>query len=203
MEEKNRNTEGKILKTAEDVFIRKGKAAARMQEIADEAGINKALLHYYYRSKDKLFESVFTTVIKQLMLPKIVKIVNEESDVFEIIRKFADFYIGVLIKNPYIPLFVLEEINKNPQRLAELFISAGLPSEKLIKKIQKQMDEGSIKQMDPRQIFVNLIALCVFPLVARNMVQAILFKNNKREYNKFLKSRKTEVADFIINSIKT
>ncbi|MBN1599116.1 MAG: TetR/AcrR family transcriptional regulator [Bacteroidales bacterium] len=202
MTEQDLKTEEKILEAAMTVFIQKGKAAARMQEIADTAGINKALLHYYYRSKDKLYESVFSIVIKQLLLPKIFKILQEEEDVFALIHQFADFYVGVINKNPFIPLFVIEEINKNPNRLSNAVLNSGIPIEQVIARFQKAMDEGKIRKTDPRQILVNLISMCIFPVAARNMLLPILFNNSKTEYKKFLELRKTEVAEFIIQSIK-
>jgi AcrR family transcriptional regulator len=202
MTEQDKKTEEKILEAATSVFVEKGKAAARMQEIADEAGINKALLHYYYRSKDKLFESVFTIVVKQLLAPRVIKIMQSEDDIFELIRKFSDFYISALIKNPFIPLFVIEEINKNPNRMSAAVLKSGIPINEVIGKFEKAMDDGIIRRMDPRQIIVNLISMCIFPFAARNMVVPIIFQNKKSDYQKFLTDRRKMVAEFIIQSIK-
>lgn len=202
MTEQDKKTEEKILEAATTVFVEKGKAGARMQEIADRAGINKALLHYYYRSKDKLFESVFSVVIKQLLLPRVIKILHSEKDIFELIRKFTDFYVETLIKNPFLPLFVIEEINKSPNRLSSAFLKSGLPVQEIIGNFEKAMDDGIIRRMDPRQIIINLISMCIFPFAARNMVLPIIFQNNKNEYKKFIEARKSEVAEFIIQSIK-
>lgn len=201
MTEKDFNTEERILEAAAQEFILKGKSGARMQEIANNAGINKALLHYYYRSKDQLFESVFTLVIKKLLLSKILRILDEETDVLELIKKFTATYIEVLNNNPNIPFFILEEIHKNPGRLANAFLKAGLPVEKLFDTIRQAAVEGKIRPIDPRQLIVNLISLSIFPLVGRNMIQPVLFQNDEEAFDQFLDSRKTEVADFIIKSI--
>jgi len=202
MTDKDRNTEEKILEAAADEFIKKGKSGARMQEIANNAGINKALLHYYYRSKDLLFESVFTLVIKKLLLSKIIHVIENETDVFELIRKFSSTYIEVLNKNPHIPFFILEEINKNPGRLANAFIKAGLPVEKVFNMINEAAKRGEIRNIEPRHLIINLISMSIFPLVGRNMLQPVLFENNQAAFDGFLESRKTEVADFIIRSIQ-
>lgn len=201
MTEKDFNTEERILEAAAQEFILKGKSGARMQEIADNAGINKALLHYYYRSKDQLFESVFTLVIKKLLLTKILHILDEETDILELIRKFTATYIDVLNNNPNIPFFILEEIHKNPGRLANAFLKAGLPVEKLFDTIRQAARDGKIRPIDPRQLIVNLISLSIFPLVGRNMIQPVLFQDDPDAFDQFLESRKTEVADFIIRSI--
>jgi TetR/AcrR family transcriptional regulator len=202
MGEKDLNTEEKILEAAAQEFIQKGRSGARMQEIANNAGINKALLHYYYRSKDMLFESVFTLAIKKLLLPKIKAVIEQETDAFTLIRKFADTYITVLNANPNIPFFILDEIHKNPGRLSRAFIQSGLPIEKVMKIMNKAMDDGLIRQMDPRQIMINLLSMCIFPLVGRNMMQPILFEDDIKLFDQFLESRKTEVAEFIIHAIR-
>lgn len=202
MTEKDLNTEEKILEAATKEFLQKGKSGARMQEIADKAGINKALLHYYYRSKDMLFESVFSVVIKKLLLPKITAIIDKETDAFELIRKFTHTYIEVLNNNPKIPFFILEEIHKNPGRLSRTFLQAGLPIEKVVNIINKTIEQGLIRPMDPRQILINLLSMCIFPLLGRNMMQPILFNHDAEAFEQFLESRKTEVADFIIHAIR-
>src|SRR3954462_1734201 len=98
--QKDLSTEERILSAAQKVFLAKGMDGARMQDIADEAGINKALLHYYFRSKDKLFEQIFLNVATAF-LPKIFFILKGENTLFEKIEKFCDEYITQIIKTPY------------------------------------------------------------------------------------------------------
>lgn len=203
MEENDIKAEEKILEAATEVFIQKGLTGARMQEIADKAGINKALLHYYYRSKDRLFESVFGLVLKKLIVPEVLKIMREEEDIFMMIRKFTSVYVSLLCQNPHIPIFVLEELQKNPERMPKLFMNAGIPTDEVIARFEAAMEQGLVRRMDPRQIMVNLIALCIFPFAAQNLMRPVLFKDSKKDYKAFLESRKTEIADFIIHSIKT
>ncbi|MBW6477918.1 MAG: hypothetical protein K0B37_00695 [Bacteroidales bacterium] len=111
-------------------------------------------------------------------------------------------YIEILNRNPSIPFFILEEINKNPERLANAFVNAGLPIQKVFDMITDAAQKGIIRPVDPNQLIINLISMSVFPLVGRNMIQPVLFQNDKRAYNKFLESQKAEVADFIIQSIQ-
>jgi TetR/AcrR family transcriptional regulator len=203
MKEQDYNTEEKILDAAVDEFIEHGRSGARMQEIADRAGINKALLHYYFRSKDLLFEAVFSQVIKRLLLPRLIAIIEEESDLFEMIRKFTGIYMEVLNNNPRLPFFILDEIRKNPTRLSNAILKSELPVDKLHHTVHKAIENGLIRPCDPRHIFVNLISLCVFPLLGRNLLQAVLFNNHTEDFDRFLESRKSEVAEFIIRSIQT
>ncbi|MBE9491838.1 MAG: TetR/AcrR family transcriptional regulator [Bacteroidetes bacterium] len=197
----NLKTEEIILRAAKKVFTRKGYDGTTMQKIADEAGINKALLHYYYRTKDKLFLKVFRIVF-QLFVPKMGKIFSSEMTLFEKIEAFADTYIQILINNPYIPVFVMKEITSNPKRLSNAVKYLGVDPEQLFQPIRDEIKKGNIEPIDPRQLFVNLIGLCIFPIAAKPMVMAILFNNNEEEYLKFLQERKKEVPRFIINSIR-
>lgn len=196
------NTEEKIFEAAKEVFLEKGNDGTRMQEIADKAGINKSLLHYYYRSKEKLFAAVFKFAFSQFA-PLIFGILKQEDDFFTLIRNFISVYIDIVSKNPFIPLFILNEINKkNTGLFINTIKSAGLNPQIFRDRVQKEIDNGLIRPVEPNQLIVNAIGMCVFPIIGRPMIQVILFNDNKEEYNKFLETRKNEVADFIINSIK-
>ena len=206
MIEQGKDTEIKILDAAKEVFQHKGLTGARMQEIADKAGINKALLHYYYRTKDKLFEKVFEIAFS-LFIPKVKEMMLSDKSIFEKIEFFVDNYITLLQKHPYIPGFVINELNRNPQILVNLFeknvhFKEMNLFEKFDNQIQSEVQKGIIRPIDSRNLMTNVIGLCIFPIVARPIVQGIMFNNNKKEYDSFLEQRKKFVVDFIINSIK-
>lgn len=112
------NTEDKIIEAAKEVFIKKGMDGARMQEIADEAGINKALLHYYFRSKEKLFDAIFERVIR-MAFPRISQIIFSDLHFRVKVEQAIDTYLDLLMKHPYLPAFILKEINRD----ASLFIN--------------------------------------------------------------------------------
>lgn len=199
---KDINTEGKIVEAAEKVFIENGMAGARMQQIADEAGINKALLHYYYRSKEKLFSIVFRTALKAL-LPNIIKSFKSEGSFFDKLRVFVNTYLNIIEKNPHLPGFVIHELSHRPEQLIQTIAELDIDIQFIIDDIQAEIDKGNIINISPKHLIVNVISLCIFPVVARPMVTGVLFKGDKDEYKNFLKERKSHVADFIINSIKT
>jgi TetR/AcrR family transcriptional regulator len=196
------DTENRILQAAKKVFIKNGLSGSRMQNIANEAGINKALLHYYFRSKEKLFDAVFKYAFFKFV-PKVEEIMNSEKSLFEKIELMADQYISVLMKNQFIPLFVLHEINRNPKRLYELMQQVGISPGKLVEQIKQEVKRGNIINISPVQLIVNLLALCVFPVAARPLLQRVFFESNQKIYKQFLESRKKEVPKFVINSIKT
>ena len=199
---KEHTTEKIILDAAKDVFQHKGMDGARMQEIADKAGINKAMLHYYYRSKQKLFEAVFKSAVN-FMLPKIIKIINTEDHLFNKIENFTNKYISFISKHSYMPLFIINELNRNPDLLKTIFankIDNDL-EQKLVNQINELVEKGEIRKTQPEQLLLDIMSLSIFPVVGKPLLQNILQKNNT-EYKKLIKQRKTYVAKFVINSIK-
>jgi TetR/AcrR family transcriptional regulator len=195
------DTEILILDAARKVFLDNGFDGTTMQMIANESGINKALLHYYYRSKDRLFEAVFIEAFAH-MVPNLMKIFASEAEFEEKIRRFVDAYISALLQYPQIPLFILHELHRNPGRIIELIHSTGLNPEFVINNIRQEIKKGNISEIDPYQLMVNMLAMCIFPFAARPMLQGFVFKNDDAAYQAFLEKRKTEVAGFILKAIK-
>ena len=198
---KDLSTEEKILNAAKKVFLTKGMDGARMQDIADEAGINKALLHYYFRSKDKLFEQIFMEVASAF-LPKIFAILESEATLFEKIELFCSEYIGQEIKTPYVPIFILNEINRQPKAfLKKVLGNHKPPVHKVVAQIEKEIKAGVIKPIEPLQLLMNVLSLCIFPFLACPMIQLITGMDNK-QFNEMMEHRKKEVPKLIIRSIK-
>ncbi len=195
------DTEQLILIAAKNIFFKKGYDGARMQEIADEAGMNKALLHYYFRSKDKLFEAIFNDAFQQF-IPRMVENMSSNVSFERKIEIFVENYVSMLIKVPQLPNFILTEINRNPEKIFEMFSKMGLKPALILQEIQKDIDEGKMRPINPKHLLINTIALCAFPFAARPLMQIILFDNNTEKYNEFLEERKKEVSQFIIHSIK-
>ncbi len=199
----NISTEEKIIAAAKNVFLKQGFAGARMQDIADAAGINKALLHYYFRNKDKLFEMIFMQSI-QKMIPAINSVFDSDDDLFIKIRKFVSAYTEMLTENPYLPLFIANELSKNPEKVIKM-IMAGTSDKphinKFIKDIQFAVEQDIIKPIPTVSLFINIMSLCIFPYIAKPMMQFFL-KLDELEYRMMLEQRKQEIADFIIDSIK-
>lgn len=198
---KDLNTEQNILNAAKHVFQRKGLDGTRMQEIANEAGINKALLHYYFRSKQLLFEAVFKSAFS-LLAPQLNKILNDESSIEDKIKKFTHNYITFISKHPYIPNFVIQEINRNPDFIMKLRDNPNFPN--LIKfknQVNDEVKNGLIKPIKAEQLFINILSLSAFPFIGSPLIKTI-GNINDIEYKQLIEERKTHVANFIITSIK-
>lgn len=198
---KDLNTEGVILNAAEGIFQSKGMDGARMQEIADKAGINKAMLHYYYRSKQLLFEAVFNKAFS-LLAPQLNKVLNDDSSIEDKIRNFTSNYISFIIKHPYLPNFIIQELNRNPDFLLKLKENKNFPNiSKFNKQVENEVENGIIKPIKGEQLFINIMALNIFPFIATPLIKAFANVDDK-QFKSLMKDRKTEVSDFIINSIK-
>ncbi len=194
-------TEEKIFNAARIIFQKKGFAAARMQEIADEAGINKAMLHYCFKNKEQLFEAVFMKAFKQLA-PQINEIFNSNESVFEKISKFTNSYISFVIENPFLPQFIVQEMNNNPEFVARFLNNEHRPDPSvLITQIEDEIKKGIINPINPKQLLVDIFSMTVFPFAGQMLLKSMI-KIDENEFYKLMEERKTHIAKQIINSIK-
>jgi AcrR family transcriptional regulator len=196
-----RETEEKIFLAARKVFQERGFDGARMQEIADEAKINKSMLHYYYRNKDNLFFEVFKAGVKKI-LPQLMGILNKEISLKSKIKEIVEFYYLTFDENPQLPSFVIFEMNQNTERFKDFMSSHGVSlPQTYIDQVQLAIQEKRIKDIAPHQLLMNIISLCLMPIVARNMVQ-MLFKLNDDNYMEFLEQRRELNLNFILEGIQ-
>lgn len=199
--EQTQDTEEQILEAAKEVFQQKGMDGSRMQEIADKAGINKAMLHYYYRSKQLLFEAVFNSAFS-LVAPQINKILNDDSSIEEKVRGFTHNYISFVSKHPYLPNFIIQELNRNPKFFEKIQQNTAFPNvDKFEKQVAVEVEQGILKPIDAKQLFVNILSLNIFPFVASPLIKGLLGIDDK-EFKKLVEERKTMVSEFIIASIR-
>lgn len=198
---KDTSTEERILDAARQVFIEHGLAGARMQEIADKAGINKALLHYYFRNKEKLFETVFIETM-QAFLPRINSIFSSDLELFEKIEAFCGEYIDKILENPFIPLFVLHEMNKQPDEFVKNMWGGKKPNIKiLVGQIEEAVHKKQIRPIHPAHLMMNIMGMCVFPFVGRPLVQLIMNVND-RQFTQMMQERKKLIPEFVRLSIQ-
>lgn len=199
--ENDATTEEKILSAAKKVFISKGMAGARMQDIADEAGINKALLHYYFKNKEQLFENIFTKLTHGFW-QQITIVFESDTPLFEKISTFCSMYIDKVIENPYIPLFVLYEMNQRPTGFVKKMFRNNPPRPaKLMQQIEAEVRAGNIRPTNPPQLIMNMLSLCVLPFIAKPMFMTVMSLDEKT-FLDLMYERKKSVPEFIINSIK-
>ncbi|MFD2550852.1 TetR/AcrR family transcriptional regulator [Bizionia sediminis] len=198
---KDDTTELQILEAAKKIFQAKGMAGARMQEIADAANINKAMLHYYYRNKQLLFEAVFKQAFA-LLAPQLNTILNDDTSVEEKVKNFSASYIPFIMKHPYLPSFVIQELNQNPNFIQNLpHETAPLQSTKFEARVKQEVDQGILKPICGKQLFINILALNMFPFLAKPLVKTFT-SDTEASFNALMEQRQHAVSEFIISAIK-
>lgn len=192
-----KSTEEKIKEAARKVFLKKGYAATRTRDIAEEAGINLALLNYYFRSKEKLFSHVMLEKMQQFF-GALFSVINDPSTKLEIkIDLIVNNYIDMLLENPDLPLFVLSEIKADPGHLGNI-----LPVEKLTPKVSfiKQLQERR-PDINPAHFLMNILGMTVFPFIARPAFGAIGILN-KNDFHTIIEERRKLVPIWVKASLK-
>lgn len=184
------STEEKIKNAARIVFHKKGFAATRTRDIAAEAGINLALLNYYFRSKEKLFDIIMLETLVGFMKSLVVVFNNEETTLQNKIEAVAAAYIDLLVVQPQLPLFIMSELRNKPNELVENLNGRNLILNSVFaKQYQKEVKAGKIARLDIMQFFMNLMGLMVFPFIASPILK-IVGDMNDAQYNKVMAGRK-------------
>ncbi len=192
-------TKQTIMQGARDVFRSKGYAAARMQEIADHCGVNKALLHYHFGNKEALFQAVLREAFQEL-IATVFRSLSSELPLREKIESTAQVYMDRVIADPYLPLFVLNEINRDPDFIRENITTAGGPPEVFFRQVYEANVSGELFPVDPFDIIADLLGLSVIAILARPMLQSVSRRSDE-EYQHFLQARKAHVTSLLLNGL--
>ena len=202
-----RETETRILQAAQRVFVRRGMAGARTQEIADEAGVNRALINYYFRSKDRLADAVFARVAGTLF-PRLMQTLASDLPLREKLAKAVDLEIEMLSQNPFLPLYVLSELQYHPKRLKgmiEKTISLEMLHNTVFQKLQRQLDEeataGALRPTRAEDLMVMLMSLIIFPFAASGMMENLLGLDAQAR-KEMMERRRDDLADFILRGLQ-
>jgi len=172
-----------------------------MQDIATHAGINKALLHYYFRTKDQLFSKVFEKIAKR-MFSKFAPVFDENLTLEEKIRFFFNAHISFMKDNPRLPGFILNEINRNPARIKKLLSTIEFRKIWTLLKSQhkNELDKYNITEENLPQIMTTIASMSVFPFAARGILEGI-FQNMDVDFDRYIEERKEFAAEFVIKAI--
>ena len=191
-------TEILIKETAKRVFFQKGLLNATTQQIADEAGVNRALIHYYFRSRDQLFRTVLEEAVNETR-NKVDSIFNSE-ELFKVkISKYLDVFIDRNAEYPYIQNFIITEIMQDPEKMKEHFSRKRNHMLKhIVPPLKKEIENGNMEPVDPEHFIVNMMSMCSYPLVAKPFIQN-MFSYDDKMYRKFLKERKQVIYKVLFN----
>lgn len=195
-------TPSRILDAAHRVFLRRGTAGARTQEIAAEAGVNKALVHYYFRTKAALAEAVFQRVAS-VILPALFGVLSApDLTIEERVHRLAKRQVSFHRAHPYMAIYLLGELHTVPARLESLVGPHGRPS---LEPLQAQLDAaavaGTIRPISASEFLVNLMSLLVFPVVARPVIRHVVGAS-EAAYDRFLDQRAEQAATFFLAGLR-
>lgn len=190
-------TEILIKDTAKKVFFAKGLINASTKEIAAEAGVNRALIHYYFRSRDFLFNMVLEEAMRALT-GKMSLILGSELDFRAKIKAFLDAFIEEKVEYPYLETFIVTELARNPEKIRELHPKNEALRALMAAQIKVEIESGRLQPIEPEHFVVNLMSMCNYPLIAKPILQSV-FGYDEQQYRTFLLDRKRVVYRAIFN----
>src|SRR5256712_7499641 len=206
---RDRDTEARILDAAHTVFVRRGTAGARMQEIAAEADVNQALLHYYFRSKDRLSQAAFERAASQFM-PTVIQVLTSDAELEAKVTRIIELELDHLARAPYLPGYIISEVTHHPERARQLIasVTGRAPEDvrpQVVAMLRKQIDarvkSRRMRPIAPEQFVVNLMALCIFPFAARPMIAAMLGMDQQC-VQQFIARRRQDLPAFFLGALR-
>ena len=204
--ERNQNIEKRILWVAERLFLEKGFSGTSTTEIAKAVGCNQALIHYYFRTKEKLFWDVFSPKMEQLV-EYLDAPLEEEGDFFQRIRNIIEFYFGMLSLDERLAPFIVGELLMNPSRwnfFRERFLQSESRSEaygRFDQMVQDEIAKGSIRPVETIDLVLDVMSLCLSSFIVAPMG----FASSECDHNErkdYLERRKTDITELVINGLK-
>lgn len=201
LETKYSDTELKIRDAAKSLFLKKGYSATTTRDIAQESQINLALLNYYFTSKRRLFEIIMFETLYDF-LNKMVEVYNdEETTIREKIELASSKYIDMIIAEPLLPTFILNELKNNPTNFLKMPTAKVIMKSQLISQYNDGVKKGIYKKVDSIHFITNILSLIVFPFICSPIIMK-MEKLNKTDFNKMMNQRKKLIPEWIIQMIK-
>jgi AcrR family transcriptional regulator len=193
--------EEKILESAKSHFVLKGYSGARMQEIANSAGVNKALLHYYFESKELLFGRVMEDTLEAISGLCKVLTNKEAGNLHQRFRLLVHKFLQLMLREPFLPGFVLHEAQQNPEIMYPLLQKHQAQLGELQLEIDMEAEAGLMQRVDARHLLVNIFSVALFPFLSMQVAGPIVFHNNQEELGKMLDQRQAAVDELVLNKI--
>lgn len=204
MAKKEINTEQAILDAATELFLEKGFIGTSTTEIAKRVGCNQAAVHYYYRTKDKLFEAIFERKFK-FFLSKFFENITEDIPFEKKLEKKILTHFDLITEHRKIPHFIINEISTNPKRLASLKEKFAGYTDPMIRQFEKQLkieiDKGNIREIEIHDLLISIISLNIGLFIIEPLFKT-LWNMEDQEYEQIVQKRKKEHVRIILASLK-
>ncbi|OAV64956.1 HTH-type transcriptional repressor BepR [Bacteroidales bacterium Barb6XT] len=195
--------ETRIVEAAKQIFVRKGYNQATMSDIAAEAGIGRTALHYYYRTKEMLFDAVFGQLMDSL-LPNIQKIMESDGTMLDKYPQIIEQYTAVLKENLLFPVFVINEMNRDPEHLYCTILKYPQRIEPLLKlrrQTEEEMEKGILRKISLMNVISAVIGILVFPILAHNPLSNLFLDGDKEKFKAFIAGRVPFVTDMVMKML--
>ncbi|MGN6178954.1 MAG: TetR/AcrR family transcriptional regulator [Mucilaginibacter sp.] len=192
---KDTGTEKLIKDTAKRIFFAEGKLHATTQDIADAAGVNRAALHYYFRSRDQLVSTVFQEAMQGLSSR--LGSVMASSKPFKIkVEQLIDVFLTEMTAYPYQETFMITEINTIGHQLID-GINVN-PTKAFLAEVAEEMEKGTISRMNPAHFLINLFSLLSYPLIMAPIYRQLL-QQADIDFDKLISERKEVICKMIFH----
>lgn len=194
----NNNLEQKIIEAAQQLFVEKGFVETSMSDIAQTVGINRSVLHYYFRTKDKMFQAVFSNIVASV-IPKVQDILMQDVPFIKRLELILDEYIKKFIESPYLVKFILGEIQRDVNHLISSAKELQLDNcfHILYKYLYDEMQEGKLKSVPMPFVFFTFYGLLTYPFLSKNLIM-VLFLDKEEDFAPMLH----EWKQYVISSMK-
>lgn len=197
MAEELQDTESKIKDAAKKVFLKQGYDGTKVRQIAEEAGVNIALVNYYFRSKDQLFKSIYLETFKEF-LGRMVVMVNEPTPLEVKIWKIVDRYTDFILDNPLLPTFILSEHRQDGAGFfKDLNVKGIIESSYFRKQLLEEVEKGTIRTVDPLQVFFTIMSNVIFPVMAKPILSYV-GSLDETDFRQFMETRKQLIPEMIM-----
>lgn len=188
------NIESRIIEAAKQEFIEKGFEQTSMSDIAAVVGINRPTLHYYFRTKDKMFQAVFASIVSNF-LPHIDAIFSKQEPFEKKLGEIIDVYFDIFTANPLLPKFIIGEIHRDVDHLIDTFYILKFDQylHHIGELLQQEIDRNHLKKVPLQFIFMTFYSQLTFPFLSHNLSKRLFFHDNPEECTRFLAEWKQHI----------
>ncbi len=197
----SQSAEERILEAATKNFVYLGYSGARMQQIANDAGVNKALLHYYFESKEVLFKRVMEDALAGFARISGVLLEREAGSLYQRFRLLADRFLQVMLRKPFLPGFILQEAQQHPELMYPILQKYQVDLNAVQQEINEEAAAGRMQPTDARELLVNMFSVCFFPFLAMPLISQVLYTGGEEALGQLLDQRRKAVEELVLNRV--
>jgi AcrR family transcriptional regulator len=195
--------ENKIIDAARSVFIEKGYAETSMSEIAARVGINRPALHYYFRTKEKMFQAVFGSIVSSVVPKVFDALTHKEKSISQRVEGIIDAYYALFLENPQLPMFILRELNRDSDLLINTIQQFNVMDtiHNALASVQEEMNEGKLRKVSLQFTFYNFYSLLTFPFLTKD-ISTKVFRNDDKAFRAMLVEWKQNIIAQMLNLLE-